>query len=125
MRPPSKLVCHPAQTNELTRIFEHWFPAQAAAPIRALSQLHPDSRLVGRIEGDAVAFVKTYQGASFHGYKVGEIVVGTETEGHDVQYEGKLSSDQRTIEGRWWIAADPSRGFPRAAGLFMLRREPD
>jgi hypothetical protein len=70
-----------------------------------------------------VAFVKSYIGNSFSGFKVGDKIVGMETEGHAVQYHGKLSSDGLEIEGRWWIDASPKRGTPRSDGFFMLRRE--
>jgi hypothetical protein len=113
----------PGADERIDRDIRALVPAAPSAPIRALTGLHPDSRLVGRVEGNVVSFVKTYLGASFHGYKVGDIILGAETAGHDVQYQGKLSPDRQTIEGRWWIDADSSRGHSRCDGLFSLRRE--
>jgi hypothetical protein len=98
-------------------------PDAPATAIRSLSHVPPLSQLAGRCEGRLVAFVKSYIGSSFSGFKVGDKVVGMESAGHAVQYQGKLSSDDLQIEGRWWIDADPERGTPRTDGFFVLRRE--
>jgi hypothetical protein len=100
-------------------------PDAPSAPIRTLSHVHPVSRLVGRCEGQIISFVKSYMGSSFHGYKIGDKIVGQETEGHEVQYSGRLSADGLEVEGFWWIDADLGRAWPRADGLFSLRREDD
>ncbi len=99
-------------------------PDAPAVAIRSLSHLPPNSELAGRFDGRIVSFVKSYLGNSFSGFKVGDKIVGMEIEAHAVRYQGKLSSDGREIEGRWWIDADPGRGNMRSDGFFILRREP-
>jgi hypothetical protein len=97
-------------------------PDAAAGPIRYVSHLPTASALEGRCSGKTVYFVKTYQGTSFGGYKVGDKLVGVQKDGHAVHYEGYLSSDGLVIEGRWWIDADQEYAPRRSEGLFTLRR---
>jgi hypothetical protein len=98
-------------------------PDAPSTAIRSLSHLPPDSQIAGRCEGRLVSFVKSYIGTTFSGFKVGDKIVGMESEGHAVQYQGKLSSDGLQVEGRWWIEADFKRGTHRSEGFFILRRE--
>jgi hypothetical protein len=98
-------------------------PDAAAAPIRYVSHLPPESALEGRRKGRTVSFLKTYKGTSFGGFKVGDRLLGFQKDGHAVHYEGQLSPDGTVIEGRWWIDADPALGVPRTEGHFALRRK--
>jgi hypothetical protein len=95
-----------------------------AGPIRYVTHLPAASVLEGRCHGGTVSFLKTYQGTSFGGYKVGDKLVGVKKDGHAVHYEGRLAPDGQVIEGRWWIDPDPAWGTSRAEGLFTLRRLP-
>jgi hypothetical protein len=97
-------------------------PDAPAGPIRYVSHLPRASVLEGRRRGPTVRFLKTYQGTSFGGYKVGDKLVGVQKDGHAVHYEGQLSPDGLVLEGRWSIDPDPTFGTPRAEGLFTLRR---
>jgi hypothetical protein len=97
-------------------------PDAPAGPIRYVSHLPPNSILHGRRTGQTVCFLKTYQGTSFQGYRVGSHLLGVQEAGHDVHYEGQFSPDGLVIEGRWWIDADPVNETPGAEGLFHLRR---
>ncbi|MBX7106624.1 MAG: hypothetical protein K1X57_21295 [Gemmataceae bacterium] len=99
------------------------FPDQAAQPIRFVSHVPPDSDLEGEVEGIHVRFRKTYRGESHSGYRVGDnVLIGGLVNNHAVNYRGKLGPDGQTIEGRWWIDADPERRTPRDEGSFQLRR---
>jgi hypothetical protein len=106
----------------LRKAFRQAHPDAPAGPIRYVSRLPAESALEGRRQGQVVSFLKTYQGTSFDGYKVGDQFLGAEKAGHSVHYEGRLSPDGRTIEGRWWIEADQEEGTGRAEGYFTLRR---
>jgi hypothetical protein len=97
-------------------------PAVRGAPIRYVSHLPTHSALEGRRTGQTVFFLKTYQGTSFGGYKVGDQLVGIQKDGHAVHYEGQLSPDGLVIEGRWWIDADPAYATRRTESTFLLRR---
>jgi hypothetical protein len=96
-------------------------PDSRSGPIRYVSHLPPESILEGQCTGRTVRFLKTYQGTSFGGYRVGDKLVGIERADHAVHYEGRLSADGLVINGRWWIEADPESGTRRAAGEFCLR----
>jgi hypothetical protein len=113
----------PGTDERIDAKLREMLPDAPAGPIRYVSHLPPDSHLEGRLSGRVVTFAKTYMGMSFSGYQVGDKVVGTQSEGHTVQYEGVLSSDGTKIEGRWWIDPDPALGTQRVAGTFTLRRE--
>jgi hypothetical protein len=95
-----------------------------SVPVRYVTRLPADSELRGGLRGTTVHFVKRYEGVHFSGFKVGDELVGSETRGHEVHYEGRLSPDGLVIEGRWWIDRPPRSGARRAEGLFVLRREP-
>jgi hypothetical protein len=97
-------------------------PGAPASPIRYISRLPPESILEGRFDGRTVSFLKTYQGTSFGGYKVGEQLLGVPKAGHSVHYEGRLSPDGLVIEGWWWIDGDAEQGTRRTEGSFVLRR---
>jgi hypothetical protein len=97
-------------------------PDAPAGPIRYVTHLPPNSTLQGRRTGQTVCLVKTYQGTTFGGYRVGDHLVGIRKAGHDVHYEGQCSPDGQVIEGRWRIDADPVNRTPGAEGLFHLRR---
>ena len=97
-------------------------PGAPAGPMRYVSHLPTDSVLKGRHTGKTVYFLKSYQGSSFSGFKVGDQLLGMERAGHAVHYEGQLSSDGDGIEGQWWIDPDPASGARRTSGLFTLRR---
>jgi hypothetical protein len=95
-------------------------PDVPSGQIRYISHLPSDAILEGRCLGRIVSFLKTYQGISFGGYRVGDKLIGVEMEGQAVHYEGRLSADGRAIEGRWWIDADPEAGTQRTEGDFEL-----
>ncbi len=96
-------------------------PEVGRAPIRAKSRLPADSRLEGSVDGNRVTFTKTYQGEHFIGYQVGDQEIGSEKEGHSVEYWGRISEDGSRMEGRWTIYATESpKGF--IDGAFVLER---
>jgi len=91
-------------------------------PIRYVTHLPPNSILQGRRMGQAVIFLKMYQGTSFGGYRVGDRMIGMQNADHRVHYEGQLSQDGLVIEGRWRIEANPAAGTPEIGDRFQLRR---
>lgn len=95
----------------------------ATGPVRYVAHLPTDSALEGGLRGNTVSFLKTYQGPSFGGYRVGDQFVGMAHEGHSVHYEGTLSADGLVIDGLWWIDPDPPHTTRRTEGEFQLRRE--
>src|SRR5262245_61609452 len=97
-------------------------PDAPAGPIHYVSHLPPNSLLRGRRTGQTVYFLKSYQGTSFGGYQVGGHLVGIQRKDHQVHYEGQLTPDGLTLEGRWWIDPDPEQGISGAEGLFHLHR---
>jgi hypothetical protein len=112
----------PGADEQIEARLRELVPGASAAPIRYVTHLPPNSTLRGRRTDRAVYFLKSYQGTSFSGYQVGDRLVGARKEGHEVHYEGQLSPDGQTLEGQWWIDADPESGAPRSEGLFRLRR---
>lgn len=90
---------------------------EATGPIRAVAKLPEHSVVEGRINGDRVEFIKTYQGEHFSGYRVGEQLVGIPHANHQVLYSGMAFGD--VIEGKWLICAGQGT---RAEGDFELRR---
>jgi hypothetical protein len=112
----------PGADEQIDANVREMVPGAPAGPIRYVSHLPTDSVLKGRRMGKTVYFLKTYQGTSFGGFKVGDQVLGRENAGHAVHYEGQLSSDGHVIEGQWWIDPDPAYGARRTEGLFALRR---
>jgi hypothetical protein len=112
----------PGADEQIEAKLRELVPEAPAVPIRWVSRLPAESVLEGRCDGQAVSFVKSYQGTSFGGYKLGEQFVGVQKAGHAVHYEGRLSPDGSVIEGRWWIDADSESGGRRLEGSFSLRR---
>ena len=112
----------PGADEQIEARLREAIPDAPAGPIRFITHLPPDSALDGRVEGRTVAFRKTYLGAHFGGYRLGDKLIGFKTEEHHVDYEGRLSPDGTSIEGRWWI--DHEHGSPRqrTVGEFELRR---
>ncbi len=116
----------PGADEQIEARIRELIPDAPSGPIRYISQLPAESVLEGRCLGARVSFLKTYQGTSFGGYKVGNQLIGVQKTGHAVHYEGQLSSDGLTMEGRWWIDGDPAQGTQRVEGYFALgRAEPD
>ena len=113
----------PGADEQIVARLRSLFPEAPAARVRYVAQQPPESSLEGSVHGSAVEFVKTYRGAHFSGYAVGDTLVGHQIEGHAVHYEGGISPDGCEIEGKWWIG--PPRGYgPRhGEGAFRLRRE--
>jgi len=112
----------PGADEQIEAKLREMVPDVAPGPIRYVSHLPPNSILRGRRTGQTVRFLKTYQGTSFGGYRVGDHLLGYREADHEVHYEGQLSSDGLVIEGRWWIDADPTAGAPLTEGRFHLRR---
>jgi hypothetical protein len=113
----------PGADEQIEAQLRELVPDAPAGPIRYVSHLPTESVLEGRCDGRTVSFLKTYEGTSFGGYKVGERLVGTHKEGHAVHYEGRLSPDGLLIEGWWWIDPEAEHGTRRTEGYFTLRRE--
>ncbi len=86
-------------------------------------EVPPDSLLEGEVDGDAVRFLKTYQGPFFAGYRVGDVRVGIAGEDQEVHYRGLLNADGDEIEGQWLLTGEPKQGIVRTEGRFLLRRE--
>jgi hypothetical protein len=112
----------PGADEQIEARLREMVPDAPAGPIRYVSHLPANSTLKGSRRGRAVHFLKSYQGVSFSGCQVGDRLVGVENANHQVHYEGQLSPDGATLEGRWWIDPDPESGDPRTEGLFHLRR---
>ena len=112
----------PGSDEQIEAVLRKLLPDRAGSPIRFVTHLPSDSLLEGQVEGRSVRFLKTYRGESYSGYKVGDAIVGEHSDSHSVHYKGRLSSDGRILEGKWWIDADPSRGTDRAEGPFILHR---
>ena len=115
----------PGSDEQIEARLRELLPREISGPIRFVTHLPTDSVLDGQVEGSTVAFVKTYRGQSYSGYKVGDAIVGGHSENHCVQYRGRLGPDGATLEGRWWIDADPERLIARAEGSFSLHRQSD
>lgn len=99
------------------------YPDAPKGSIRYVTRLPTDSVLTGRRKEQHIYFLKSYQGTTFSGYKVGDQLLGTELPGHSVHYEGRLSYEGVEIDGQWWIDANPEIGSLRCQGLFFLRRQ--
>jgi hypothetical protein len=112
----------PGADEQIEAGLREMVPDSPSGPIRYVSHLPPEAILEGQCIGRTVRFLKTYQGTSFGGYRVGDTLVGIKRDGHVVHYEGQLSTDGLEIEGRWWIDADPAFGTRRTEGGFCLRR---
>jgi hypothetical protein len=113
----------PGADEQIVDSLREMFPHLGRAPIRARSELPPDSIIEGQVEGRTVTFMKTYQGEHFVGYEVGEERVGVTIEGHSVHYRGRLTDEGRGLEGDWWIDQElPEGGVSRMSGSFLLLR---
>jgi hypothetical protein len=112
----------PGADEQIEAKLREMIPDAPAGPIRYVTHLPPNSTLHGRRTGRNVYFLKTYQGTSFGGYRVGDHFLGYRKADHAVHYEGQLSPDGQAMEGRWWIEADPANEITRTEGLFQLRR---
>jgi hypothetical protein len=112
----------PGTDEQIEEKLRQMVPGAKGGPIRYFSHLPNVAALEGLCRGQTVSFLKTYQGTSFGGFKVGDKLVGMQRKNHQVHYEGKLSSDGQRIEGRWWIDAEPPYVTHRTEGLFALRR---
>jgi hypothetical protein len=112
----------PGTDEQIAANLRQMVPAVPGAPIRYVAHVPTNSVLEGRRSGRTVSFLKTYQGISFDGYKVGDQLVGIQKDAHAVHYEGQLSPDGLVIEGRWWIDADPAYATRRTESTFLLRR---
>jgi len=112
----------PGADEKIVEQIRSMVPEVPSGPIRAETQLPPRSHLEGEVDGRAVRFLKTYQGPSFTGYRVGDFRVGMLGEGQEVRYRGLLNDDGTVIEGQWQI--DAVLGLPRRVeGGFWLRRQ--
>lgn len=114
----------PGADEQIEKQVREALPDAPPGPIRFVAHLPADSILKGRCKASGVYFLKTYQGTSYSGYKAGDQLLGAQTDGHAVHYEGRLSTDGQVIEGRWWIDADPEAFTLRTEGHFVLRRQP-
>ncbi len=101
------------------------FPDEPAAPIRYVTLLPSGSTLNGRVAGDTVEFLKTYQGVHVGGFQVGDRLVGHQIDSHRVHYQGKVSPDGAEIEGKWWIDSLADPPVRQTEGWFTLRRQED
>ncbi|MCA1685851.1 MAG: hypothetical protein LC745_07650 [Planctomycetia bacterium] len=113
----------PGSDERIVAHLREMLPDDHAAPISYVSHLPPESTLEGTVTGSRVEFLKSYQGKSFGGYKVGERLLVHEVDRHRVHYAGTVSPDGREIEGRWRINPDPALNPLRVEGSFTLRRE--
>lgn len=100
-------------------------PDLPRGPIRACATVPETSILEGEVTRRVIRFTKTYLGEYFSGWKVGERVIGSSVPSHVVHYRGKLSDDDLTIEGQWWVEADARRGTQKLNGRFVLNRLED
>ncbi len=101
------------------------YPDLPPGPIRASASLPAASILEGEVQGRAVRFRKTYLGDHFSGWRVGDRLIGSTIAGQTVHFRGFLSEDQNTLEGQWWVSADPKAGTRRLEGGFLLTRLED
>lgn len=98
-------------------------PQAGSQPIHWVSHLPPDSILLGKQSGRTLSFIKTYQGISFQGYRIGDqYYFVEEIPGHSVEYEGQISLDGQRIQGKWWIESNLASGAPCIEGKFILLR---
>lgn len=112
----------PGQDEEIVaRLREQYPDVPSNAPIRFVTILPAESLLEGSVQGRQIAFLKTYQGEHFSGFRIGEQRVGQTVDNHAVHYQGEVDAAGMVIRGHWWI--EPSLlGERRAEGTFELRR---
>jgi hypothetical protein len=95
--------------------------------IKLRNILPAKSDLAGAIVGETVTFTKRYRGM----HRIAWIIDGVETgqrfvSNHRVHYEGTISPDGQTIEGRWRIYHRTLFGLLRKVateGRFLLHRQ--
>jgi hypothetical protein len=115
----------PGMDEQIVAKLREMFPEAPVAPVRYVSHLPPESTLEGWIRGPGLYFLKSYQGVSFGGFRLGDRVVGEEIEDPTVHYSGRVGPGGEEIEGRWWIDPTPEAGGRRTEGSFILRRRGD
>jgi hypothetical protein len=113
----------PGLDERITARLRAMFPDAPAEPIRYISHLPTESSLEGWVKGTGVYFLKSYRGASFGGFKVGDRVIGHRVDDHVVHYSGRVGAGGDEIEGRWWIGPTTESGGQRTEGSFRLRRQ--
>jgi len=101
----------PGADEQIVARLREMFPDSAGQPIQFVTQLHPESTLEGWVRGSTVYFLKAYQGDQFSGYRVGDKLVGHQT---DKRHTG---SEPRQDAGE-----QPRRGA-RAEGEAALTRK--
>jgi hypothetical protein len=116
-------VASGSEDEQIVARLREMFPDSPIAPIRYVSHLPPESTLEGWVRGSGVYFLKSYQGVSFGGFRVGERIVGQKSEDDAVQYSGRVGPGGDEIEGRWWIDPKPGTSERRTEGSFWLRRQ--
>jgi hypothetical protein len=112
----------PGADEQIVEQVRSLVPGGYRLPVRAETLVPSDSVLDGEVAGDAVRFLKRYQGMSFTGYRIGDTRVGVSGEDQEVQYRGRISPDGNEIEGRWLLANSPAKGLVRTEGGFVLRK---
>jgi hypothetical protein len=112
----------PGADEQVVARLRQMVPDAASGTVRSFARLPAGARLEGHVSGRTISFLKTYQGTSFGGYRVGDKLIGCERPGHSVHYEGQLTADGSTIAGRWWIDPGPETRSPRLEGEFRLGR---
>jgi hypothetical protein len=113
----------PGTDERIVEQVRELLPGARYEPVMAEVELPADSLLDGEVDGDAVRFLKVYQGRYFTGYRVGSLRVGIFGEGQEVHYRGLLSPEGNEIEGQWLLHGVPEKGMVRTEGAFVLRRE--
>ena len=111
----------PGADEQLAQQIYPLFPGQPRGPITIHSELPEHSRVQGTVNGVFVRFTKTYQGKSYHGYRMNGQMVRHASEPAPIEYTGRLSPDGRTLSGQWTIYEQATpKGY--VEGLFELVR---
>jgi len=111
----------PGTDEQIAEQIGRLIPDAAKRPITTRSILPEASTLEGTVCDQFVRFKKTYQGKCFYSYEIGDKAIDRATDGHSVEYSGRLSPDGKTISGRWTVYhPDATRGF--IDGGFELQR---
>lgn len=100
-------------------ILRLYYPLKSDATIS--NELPTNSSIFGNVEGQAVSFTKSYEGASRLLFNTGRRERVTLKEPEPVYYSGTLSEDMNLIEGKFVIGG-PNDIRPEAQGRFRLRR---
>jgi hypothetical protein len=114
----------PGADEEIVARLRELVPNASQMPVRYASHLPPNSVLEGSVRHGRVHFLKTYQGEHFTGYRIGDHRIGTTIANHSVHYQGRVTDDGATIEGRWLIHPQGEAGRRPLEGGFVLRRQP-